>query len=209
MEKELKTQIELATTNNKLRCYSFRNPAMSLPDLLVYAKTLEDTSSHAETVEGQTHVQDVNKLVKAMKQLNGKKTFKGRSSYREGQQGMSKNSCFKCGGEYPHTKICPAEGKICNNCKKIGHFAKCCRSQVSQSLRYKRDHRPLNNVTTLSNDFNPYDSTDSDNSGNCLFTVKVFESTNKSVNYTVDSDKQPECVNPISSIRKFQAKVEI
>ena len=148
---EIIKNAERTATKNKLRRYSFRNPAMSLPDLLVDAKTLEDTSSQAETVEGQTHVQDVNKLVKAMKQLNGKKTFKGRSSYREG---MSKNTCFKCGGEYPHTIIFPAEGKICNNCKKIWHFAKCYRSQVSQSV-------------------------DSDNSGNCLFTVKVFESTNK------------------------------
>ncbi|CAB4036583.1 Hypothetical predicted protein [Paramuricea clavata] len=41
--KEIKVQIELGTSNKKLRRYSFRNPSVNLDDLLLYARTLDET----------------------------------------------------------------------------------------------------------------------------------------------------------------------
>ena len=38
------------------------------------------------------------------------------------------NSCGNCGRVH-EPKSCPAYGKKCNNCHKLGHFAKLCRSQ--------------------------------------------------------------------------------
>ncbi len=47
----------------------------------------------------------------------------------------SDKRCFDCGLEYPHKlKPCPAKGKTCNKCKKIGIFAKCCRTKVVRRL---------------------------------------------------------------------------
>lgn len=44
------------------------------------------------------------------------------------------NKCKFC--SYSHKRgSCPAYGKICNNCKKRGHFSKCCtkaRKQINQ-----------------------------------------------------------------------------
>ena len=35
--------------------------------------------------------------------------------------------CRQCGYQHTHGK-CPARGKTCNNCKKMGHFGKMCRN---------------------------------------------------------------------------------
>ncbi|XP_071504784.1 uncharacterized protein [Diadema antillarum] len=37
-------------------------------------------------------------------------------------------TCYYCGGPYPHQTSCPAAGKQCKACNKMGHFAKVCRS---------------------------------------------------------------------------------
>ncbi|CAF1038215.1 unnamed protein product, partial [Brachionus calyciflorus] len=39
----------------------------------------------------------------------------------------SKKTCFKCGNEYPHEKVCPAKGKKCHKCNGYDHFMKCCK----------------------------------------------------------------------------------
>ena len=39
---EIKQQLTLATSSNKLRRYCFRNPEITLENLLTYKKTLED-----------------------------------------------------------------------------------------------------------------------------------------------------------------------
>ena len=49
-----------------------------------------------------------------------------------------RNSCGNC-GNLLHTQMqkCPAKGKKCNSCGKIGHFAKCCRSSSNQQKSEK------------------------------------------------------------------------
>ena len=42
-QREIKSQIELGISNKKLRCYFFGNPNISLDDLLIYAKTFDET----------------------------------------------------------------------------------------------------------------------------------------------------------------------
>lgn len=37
--------------------------------------------------------------------------------------------CGRCGTQHPPKK-CPAYGKICNNCNKNNHYARCCKSQA-------------------------------------------------------------------------------
>ena len=44
----------LATNNYRPKKYSFRNPDLSLHDLLMYGKTLEETEAQAEKVK-QAH----------------------------------------------------------------------------------------------------------------------------------------------------------
>ena len=37
-----------------------------------------------------------------------------------------KKLCFFCGGKFHSRNLCPANGVLCNNCGKKGHFAKVC-----------------------------------------------------------------------------------
>ena len=58
---EIKQQLILATNSNKLSRYCFRNPDITLENLLTYAKTLEDAESQAEEIEKiSKDVEDVN-----------------------------------------------------------------------------------------------------------------------------------------------------
>ena len=50
-DKEIKAQIELGTTSKKLRRYSFRSPALSLTELLDYAKAIHETEKQAKGIE--------------------------------------------------------------------------------------------------------------------------------------------------------------
>ena len=49
-EKEIKAQIELGTSNKKLRRYSFRTPGLTLTQLLDYARTLYETERPQTTI---------------------------------------------------------------------------------------------------------------------------------------------------------------
>lgn len=58
---EIKQQLILVTSSNKLRRYCFSNPEIALGNLLAYAKSLEDAESRAEEIKKMLkHVEDVN-----------------------------------------------------------------------------------------------------------------------------------------------------
>jgi hypothetical protein len=54
----------------------------------------------------------------------------------------SMSKCYNCGNSWPHVNApCPARGKQCNNCNRLGHFAKVCRStKQTNSRRRDRKH---------------------------------------------------------------------
>ena len=43
-------------------------------------------------------------------------------------QQYSKSSCTRCGGSPHSLDYCPAKGETCSKCKKLNHFARCCRT---------------------------------------------------------------------------------
>ena len=58
---EIKQQLILVTSSNKLRRYCFSNPEIALGNLLAYAKSLEDAESRVEEIKKMLkHVEDVN-----------------------------------------------------------------------------------------------------------------------------------------------------
>lgn len=141
--KEIKAQIELGTTNKKLRPYSFRTPTLTLTALLDYARTLHETEKQARGIEAKTqHLRtttlpsnvedDVNKVQfrkSKYSKLPAKQRTKPRNIHTDPQ--VSKQQCFRCGYAWPHIigSKCPAEGQQCNNCSKYNHFACVCRSR--------------------------------------------------------------------------------
>ena len=57
---------------------------------------------------------------------------KNASKVKQNAAAKPKKCCFYCGGEYPHSSVCPAKGKTCRSCSKIGHFASVCRSNSNK-----------------------------------------------------------------------------
>ena len=100
-----------------------------LQQLLLHAKSLEDTESQAREIEEMTeNVAAVNLIRQQQPQLirSGKDTPEGRKSSHD----SGCETCFQYGGNYPYSRDCSAKGKKCNKCQKEDHFERCCRSKI-------------------------------------------------------------------------------
>ena len=212
LENEIKQQLILATTSNKLRQHAFRNPELTLENFLIFAKNLEDTTRQAGEVEKQLP-EEVNRMKLDKQRIRrndrdrefGKKSFdRGKSS----QQRSEKKTCYRCGGVFPHNNSCPAVGEKCDNCHKIGHFARCCRSRQAKQ---GKSQRSLNTLTAVTS--NP--NSDSDES--VIFSI--FNETNV-YDYTVCDFNNPllsNCVIPersqgvhvVNSLSKFKIDLKV
>ncbi|XP_057298563.1 uncharacterized protein LOC130629400 [Hydractinia symbiolongicarpus] len=167
---EIKRQIELSTTNNKLRLYSFRNPDKTLEEILVTGKTLESTIQQAEVLQ-KAQANDTERI----NELRSVYTDRRGKPHSLNQRGMSKRGrpqnakFYRCDGPFPHQNRCPAENQICNACGNQGHFSKCCRTKTyrHQNTRarlgrgsFYQSRQPLNNVThSPLNDFSAMQNT--------------------------------------------------
>ena len=137
LNREIKQHVELATCDNKLRRYSFQNPDKSLSELLTIEKAFEDMKIYVDKME-KPDAHPVNAL-RRTPDISGKNGNLNR-------RGMSNNNktCSRCGGIYPHKVKCPAESKVCNKCKKIGHYTKCCKRNLTQKSDNHKDNNKKN-----------------------------------------------------------------
>ena len=55
--------------------------------------------------------------------------------------------CRRCGSKFlpGHLNVCPAKNEICRICKKIGHFAKQCKSEMPPRSQYNPQQRRQQN----------------------------------------------------------------
>ena len=136
----IKQQIELSTSSNKLRRYSFQNPGKTLQELLTIGKTFETAKIQTTQLEKDcTESTEIN----AVPQRNTPQ-FQGKNNSSRVLTPTDRppKSCYNCGGIYPHPQSCPAQGKQCHNCGKVGHFSRYCKS---------RSAAPTNSRENLSN----------------------------------------------------------
>lgn len=204
LDSEIKQHIILSTTSNKLRRYSFRNQDTTLEQLLLYGKSLEDAESQAEQIEKVTaSVADVNLTRRQTEKTRefGKSTF----SKRKSSQNQTFQTCFRCGGVYPHTGRCPATGQKCDRCQKQGHFERCCRTR----MRSGGTGEPLNQLTTSpsSRNSNAVIDNDCDLDVYCIETLFLLdENTDKTaVNKTITNNK----FSHKSSLGSFERNIMI
>ncbi|XP_044180982.1 uncharacterized protein K02A2.6-like [Acropora millepora] len=117
-EEEIKSHIILTCSSSRLRCRALREN-MNLKAILDYARGLEMAERHAQGIE------DKNKVCK----VKAKPAQASNTRNNDNLSTSVKKKCYRCGGDFPHQgRPCPALHVSCRNCRKIGHFAKVCRS---------------------------------------------------------------------------------
>ena len=128
-------QIVNNCTNNSVRKKALKD-GLSLKDVLDHARALERAEQQAKEIESaESSVKAVNYPNQRSKSRSRQFDKRQRSGFRPRSKSPfprrppSKKSCYFCGGEYPHQGRCPAEGTRCNNCKKLNHYSKVCRSR--------------------------------------------------------------------------------
>ena len=156
---EVTNQIIFACHSQSLRRRALRDD-LSLDKLVAAARALELSETQAATVEGRDrHVNAVRPHTPADRGRQ-RSHGHGRSQSRRPApsrqltgDNVKRNTCDNCGYELPlKSKECPARGKSCTSCNKVGHFASVCRSSQQRSSHHTpRDSRHTSTSTSRAN----------------------------------------------------------
>lgn len=110
--------------------------ALDLPGILKQGRLFEEVERDASIIEQESSQSSDKQEAHAVRQ--GSSPFQPRQ-YKQNKKtepGTSKKplenkECYNCGRSWPHSggrSSCPARGKKCNACHRLGHFASLCRS---------------------------------------------------------------------------------
>ena len=120
---EIEQQIITAGTSTRIRKKALRDPTYDLKAILIDGRRAEQSSYQARDIESQG--QGSNRESRTVQKLNT----------------TSQQTCRNCGGQYPHERQCPAQGKSCRKCGKPNHFAKVCRGGAARTNHRTRDEK--------------------------------------------------------------------
>ena len=122
INKEIKSQIILSCSSQRLRRKALRDTTMTLETLLNEARALEISETQAKVIESSGNA--ANAVLPTPSQ--------------------PKKNCFNCGGIWPHDSKtgCPARNRKCNGCHKYGHYAKCCTQKSRETRNSRKGKQP-------------------------------------------------------------------
>ena len=86
-----------------------------LSDLIAYARSIELSDKQTEEMEKESRP--------------GEKVYSNMQRREQRPNKQISKKCYTCGGSYPQVNECPASGKECRKCYKIGRFAVVCKSR--------------------------------------------------------------------------------
>ena len=121
---EIKIQLIEQCSSTRVRRKALCEEAITLDCLLKYGHYLEVSELQAGELE------KTNELSDSINALN-KNTDRLKKSHPPSNKIKTEQRCFYCGGSYPHPggKTCPAFGKECRGCGRLGHFKEMCRAK--------------------------------------------------------------------------------
>lgn len=160
-DKEIKSQVIQGCYSSRLRRKILQDSEKPLNDILKMARAMELSEQQAGEMEGSSSTaarapDPVNRVKPAKNHPPQKKPYKPHSqksssrSYQPKQvRQSSAKKCWFCGGEYPHTGICPAKGQTCTFCKKPDHLASVCHSKQREERPFHRGGKSSTRVRAL------------------------------------------------------------
>ena len=133
VDKEIKEHIILKCSSSSLRRRALCEN-LTLEGLLKLGRALELSEKQAKDVEAAGgEFEAVNKIKPKEENRDGRprdrRDAQSRNRRYGNKQGKPPRKCGHCGGYAPHKNPCPARGKSCKACGKIGHFAHVCCSK--------------------------------------------------------------------------------
>ena len=129
-------------------------------------------------------------------------TRKQKPQFNEKQRFSNRNCCFCGKPNWSLGHICPARKAQCNNCKKMGHFAKVCKSKtvsrVTKTVSSDSNTEPWPEIDHIQfvNDINRVD-----------FYKTILLVHGQSIDFIIDTDSPvtiiPPLINPIETTKNF------
>ena len=153
-EKEIANQVVFSCSSQALRRRALRED-LELDELVKLARSLEISEIQATKVEtshqtSTASVYAINDRQHSSHRRNdrphnrGSSMSRGRNRRHSSQSNKSTGKsglCDYCGYQASHSR-CPARGKTCSACLKVGHFSSVCRSSRRQNGHHHRQEAP-------------------------------------------------------------------
>ncbi|XP_041460808.1 uncharacterized protein LOC121411963 [Lytechinus variegatus] len=148
-DEHIRDQIVDKCTSSSLRRKLLRTDDLKLDDLLSIARATESADRQAGVMEASGRTSESACVIKG-----GPVRQPNRSDRQVKQPKTSEsvnnhdNICGNCGilGHRPGDRGCPARNRECLVCKRVGHFARVCRSKLRSGSLSSRQ-APINHVT--------------------------------------------------------------
>ena len=142
-EATVKCKLEEVEAENMDKTMAVAAFTYSMRKSNIIAQVWEKNKTHAELetfIDGQTKAEEMRKKAQIMGKEETKTSItvksepaaaisrKRKYSKSGKHKANQEKKCRRCGDKYfdGHNSECKANGKTCNECKKVGHLASCC-----------------------------------------------------------------------------------
>ena len=145
----IRNQVVDKCSSNRLRRRLLRETPLTLAKTLTIARLLEVSErqvSQMETGSGQANALQLHTASNPRSRHKPGKHGSFAVNKPRGRASSSKSVCYCCGnpGHRAKDPMCPANGKTCNNCRRVGHFGRVCK----QGKRAASNRDPQSTTTT-------------------------------------------------------------
>ena len=139
-ESMILTRLTLGIRDIKIKQKLMNTDNLTVEKALKLTRTYVATMQQVTTMSTQKseHHDQVNTVKHRSKQ---RKQQQSPRKPRDQSASKPKRTCYFCGGNYPHSGECPAQGKTCHFCGTLNHLAKVCRKKQRQQTQ-SRPHDP-------------------------------------------------------------------
>ena len=127
----LRDRIICGVADDQLREKLLHTQELTLHLCITMCRLSEIRSTDVSTTNDEKIENEVNAIIRAGR---NEKRGNPRNTWRQSTPNTTGGSeCGWCGYNHPRDRdSCPAKGKECNHCKKIGHFSKVCRTRGTE-----------------------------------------------------------------------------